>query len=130
MEFYLEAHAPALKAIVTVGARPGYDESAVPFSLEHVANIVSASHHEIESAGKRSIPAIISQGTLVGRSTNSDYREGIYSIDFTLSPRVEPMSNDDFWEVVSTYAQIIGRELKQERVYIDYRNKTLILRKK
>src|SRR5689334_14588480 len=90
MSYVIEARDDTRKAIITVGSRRGYTDSATPFSLDQITNAVATAHTHIEAEGKRPIPAIITPGRLIGRAAAGDYQEDVYKIDFACSPRLEP----------------------------------------
>ena len=69
---------------------------------------------------------IITEGTLIGRTTKSEYREGVYYLDFTWSPRVEPIGDVEFFELVAAYTFELGASLGQERMYVQYQGNTTV----
>ena len=126
MDQYLEEAARnTLKGVVTCGARAGYEGSKL-FSLEDVIDFVASAHEQIPT----SIPCIIREGTLVGRTDTTQYREKTYTFEFSWSPRRVPPENEVFYAVLLKYAHLLGISMQQERVYVEFEGKTRILKKK
>jgi hypothetical protein len=128
MSYEVEAQSRTLRAIVTIGSKPGYEPGRT-FTRERVAEVISDISRKIEARGERAVPAIITKGLLVGRASLSDYREKIYQIDFSWSPRRGEMLEGDFLHTASEYAQEIGDALKQTRVYLEVSEETIVFHK-
>jgi hypothetical protein len=129
MIYRLEAMAETLKGIVTCGSREGYTGRS--FGLPRVEKSLDETNVEVARRGLTPLPCIITSGKLVGRSEDGGarYTEGVYRLEFALSPRSKKMSKREFQSVLIAYAEGIGSKLKQERVYVEFGGKTSVIRK-
>ena len=125
MNKYIEEAAEnTLKGIVTCGARAGY-EGNKQFSLDDVIDFVARAHEQVPTP----IPCIIREGTLMRRTDTTEYKEKIYTLEFLWSPRKAPLENDVFYARLLHYAQMLGTQMQQERVYVEFEGKTIVLKK-
>jgi len=130
MKYDLEARAKTQKGTVTVGSREGY--AGKEFDLNRVEEAVDKANLSVRGQGFNPVPCIISQGRLIGRAGVSGggnaYREGVYRLEFALSPRVPAMNKKNFYKLIVAYATEIGETLKQERVYVEFDGWTSVLK--
>ncbi|MDP3882218.1 MAG: hypothetical protein Q8Q31_05065 [Nanoarchaeota archaeon] len=131
MENYnIEASGVALKGIITCGSLEGYESTGASFTLENLLGFLDETNKEILEEGLKPIPCIIYQGTLVGRSNSGQYREEVYTLDFSWSPRVGAPLKEVFLKTLMEYADRLGKKMKQTRIYVEFEGKTTVLKKK
>ena len=128
IKYKSEAMKPSLKGLITCGSRCGY-EGKKEFTLEETLSILEEANETIIDSGYQPIPCIVREGMLVGRTTDNCYREGVFMMEFSWSPRASEIASDRFYETLLTYANILGCEMQQERVYIEFNNMTEVLKK-
>ncbi|MEI6731655.1 MAG: hypothetical protein WCK90_03155 [archaeon] len=126
MTYEQEAVAETLNSRVTIGAREGYDGQK-EYSLEEVLEKVESINGEL-TGDLKPLNCIVSEGHLVGRSGDSTYREKVYCLDFKWSPRSETMGEANFLRMTKEYAFRMGKKMNQERVYIDFKGRTYVLK--
>jgi len=127
MDYFIEAERETLKGVVICGSNAGYEEIK-QFSLEKLLSSLQEANHAISALGLNTIPCIVQEAALIGRSTNTPYRESVYLLNFSWSPRMPELDKAEFYKSLLQYASLIGRKLEQERVYIEFDGKTIILR--
>ena len=91
-------------------------------TLEDVVQKVDAVHKK----SSQPLNGIISQGELVGRSGDSSYRETVFRIALSTSPRSKALSQKDFLNALEVYATELGSDMKQERVYLECNGVTYV----
>ena len=127
-DYILEASAPTLVGRLTLGSRAGYEDGK-EFSLTDLEDFL---HNVNDVFGKSNlwipIPSIINEGKLVVKTGDSRYGEKVYRLDFALSPRAEPISRNSFYETLCEYGFVLGRILKQQRVYVDFEGTTYVFK--
>lgn len=128
-QYVKEAVAISLKGSITCGSRCGY-EGNKGLTLEETINILERVNREIADAGSQSIPCIVREGVLVGRTDTQNYREIVYTMEFSWSPRAKPMKRDTFYEKLLEYADKLGQAMEQERIYVEFDGKTEVLKKR
>ncbi len=128
MKYNLEARAKTLKGTVTVGSREGY--SGKEFEIDRVELELDNINVKLSGRGLRTIPCIITNGKLIGRSSggSAKYAERVYRLEFSWSPRSPKMGKKEFNSILMDYATGLGCRLKQERVYIEFDGKTSVLK--
>ena len=130
MEHYdVEACATTLKGTVTCGSSCGYG-GGKEFTLEETLDILDGVNKEIVDDGFSPIPCILREGVLAGRASSESYREKVFSMNFSWSPRVAPMDKTIFYETLLKYANVLGQKMGQERMYLEFDNQTEVLKKK
>ncbi len=127
-DYNREAMAETLKGLVTCGARCGYDGSK-EFTLEEIIDVLDDVNREIVDAGLQSIPCILREGVLIGRTSTENYHEKVYSMEFSWSPRAKLLERTTFYNTLIEYANRIGQKMKQERVYLEFDGQTEVLKK-
>jgi len=129
-DYQIEAKKNSLKGTITCGSRVGYNTGAKEFSLEETLTILDETNKQVTTQGLRALPCIVTEGTLVGRSESGNYHERVYILNFSQSPRTEPIADSKFHESLLAYAQGMGKTMGQERVYIDFNGQTEVLVKR
>ncbi|MBI2102239.1 hypothetical protein HYT55_00225 [Candidatus Woesearchaeota archaeon] len=129
MRFYQrEARGATLKGIITCGARVGYEDGR-EFDLEETISVLNEINRERSESGAMTLPCIIKEGTLIGRSADSDYREQIYQLEFSWSPRYKEIPRDTFREALLAYADELGQRMEQQRMYVEFDGETTVLKR-
>jgi len=127
-QYNREAIASSLTGSITCGSRCGY-EGTKRFSLEETLDFLDGINKTISDGGLQPIPCIVHEGVLVGRASTASYRETVFTMDFSWSPRAPEMEKNTFYKTLITYANRLGIEMKQERVYVKFDGKTEVLKK-
>jgi hypothetical protein len=127
IDYSQEAMGPTLSGIITVGSVAGYDNGK-NFSLSQAQEAIDKINKKLDSSIFTSIPCMIHEAHLVGRAGGSDYSEKLYKMTFAHSPRLNPISQNTFFETLCEYGFRLGRELEQQRVYVDFNDQTLVFR--
>lgn len=125
MTYDIEAKGRCLNGRIIVGAKEGYDGKK-EYSLEELASFLRQANAKMPI----NIPCIITSGVLIGRAGDSDYSENVFYIDFSQSPRVERLSREKFLDTLCTYADSLGSAMSQKRVYIDFDEETIVLKRR
>ena len=128
MSYEREAIAPSLKGIITCGSASGYENSE-NVSLEKLLFHIKEINEEFVAERKNIIPCIVRKGNLIGRASDSSYKETIYTIEFSYSPRLMQIQRDTFYETLIEYANRIGNRMQQERIYLEFDCKTEVLKR-
>ena len=127
-QYQLEAEQPTLTAKVLCGAKKGY-EGDVTFSKDEILSTLDGINQQRVRSGQRTIACIVTEGTLLGRATQSAYREEVYNLDFTWSARVEQIPPKEFYADVCEYVEAIGIKLGQERMYVQFQGRTSVYKR-
>src|SRR3989344_3329689 len=127
-QYNREAIASSLTGSITCGSRCGY-EGSKEFTLEETLDILDGINRNIGDTGLQPIPYIVREGVLVGRASTDIYREKVFTMDFSWSPRAPEMERNTFYETLIEYANILGTRMEQERVYVEFDGKTEVLKK-
>ena len=125
----LEHSGPSLKGTIICGSTPGY-EGGQSINLEETLALFDGVNQEIVEEGLAPIPCIVTEGTLIGRSDSGLYREGVYTFNFSWSPRVPAPSGDVFQQTLMEYADRLGNKMNQTRMYVEFEGETLVIKKK
>jgi len=129
MRFYnQEARSLSLKGVITCGSKAGYDNGQ-EFSLEQTIGFLNGINEERSERKEITIPCIVREGTLVGRSTDSDYRERVYQLEFSWSPRSKAIPPETFRDALLSYADELGQRMGQQRMYVEFENETYVIKK-
>ncbi|MBS3083714.1 hypothetical protein J4423_02835 [Candidatus Pacearchaeota archaeon] len=123
-----ETEAETLKGTITCGSKVGYSGKE-KFSLGQITNIVEKTHNEIASKDMKSISCIISNGKLVMNTSKGIYKEEVYLLDFLWSPLSIPIDKKTFYQTLVEYLDLIGTAMRQERMYLDFENKTYVFKR-
>ena len=99
------------------------------FSKDDLLITLEGINEERVRVGQRTIACIVTEGTLLGRATESAYREEVYNLDFTWSARLEQISPDTFYNDVCEYAEAVGVQLEQERMYVQFQGRTSVYKR-
>ncbi len=116
--YTLEAEAEIMRGRVICGSRRGYTK-AEELSLPKICDAIARIHQGFNERGKPTLPCIVSEGHLIGRTGEEAYRERVFYCDFSQSPRIERLDNATFQESVREYARELGKEFNQTRMYIE-----------
>lgn len=128
MRFYKqEARGATLKGIITCGAQAGY-ESGKEFSLEQTIGFINDINEDRNGRKEITLPCIVKEGTLIGRSGDSDYRERVYQLEFSWSPRYSAIPSETFRDALLSYADELGQRMEQQRMYVEFENETYVLK--
>ncbi len=128
MRFYhQEARGPTLNGIITCGSQAGY-ESGQEFSLEQTIGFLNEINGKRSERRETTIPCIVKEGTLIGRSGDSDYRERVYQLEFSWSPRYTAIPKETFRDALLSYADELGQRMKQQRMYVEFEDETFVLK--
>ncbi len=128
MKFYhQEARGPTLKGIITCGARAGYD-GGQEFNLEQTIGFLNDINGERSGRREITIPCIVKEGTLIGRWSDSDYRERVYQLEFSWSPRYTAIPKETFRDALLSYADELGQRMEQQRMYVEFEDETFVLK--
>ncbi len=129
MTFYnQEARGASLKGIITCGAQAGYD-SEKEFSLEKTIKFLTEINQKRGERKDITIPCIVKEGTLIGRSGGSVYRERVYQLEFSWSPRNSTIPPETFRDALFSYADELGQRMEQQRMYVEFDGGTYVLKK-
>ncbi len=124
-----ETSGPILTAIITCGSKVGYGGDTV-FSLDDIAAAVDEINKERNQRQERTFGCIIEQGILVGRTGETDYRETVYKLAFSWSPRSKQIHSAEFLKAIEEYTDALGLQLQQERMYIEFQGERRVYKKK
>ncbi|MBT5021412.1 hypothetical protein HOK51_09675 [Candidatus Woesearchaeota archaeon] len=127
--YKFEATEKNLKGTITCGSKVGYEGDS-KFDLTQVLDILDQINKELNLEGIASIPCIVVEGELVGRSDLEKYREKIYNLNFAWCPRVPAPSTDDFYETLKQYVNRLGNKMQQERIYVEFEGDTVVYKRK
>ena len=127
IRYSVEATTKSLMGSVTCGSRCGYDGEK-EFTLGETLDIIDAINRAIGGAGLQPIPCVVHEGVLVGRAGGDGCREKVFTMDFKWSPRSAAMESDVFHKTLMEYATRLGERMKQERVYVEFDDKTEVLK--
>ena len=128
MRYKQEAVGKTLKAVVTLGAREGYNGKK-EYSLEEVIAKLNEVNAEFQREKVQPINCMISQAQLVGRSGDTNYQEKLYILDFACSPRIAVPSKFFFLKAAKEYAFRLAEKMKQERVYLEFKGDTYVFKR-
>ncbi len=123
MKYYLEAQRETQTGTIVIGARVGY-KGPNTFTLEDVATNLNAINKQIGYP----LNALINPRELVGRSGDSSYRETVFEIDLSTSPRGRALPREKFLKALEFYVTELGSKMQQERVYLEYDGITRVYR--
>lgn len=126
--YNLEKSSRSLTGKIICGSRCGYD-SDKEFGLEETLALIEETNKEISDEGLTTIPCIVQEGTLIGRASTENYREQVYTLNFSHSPRLNPIKSDTFYNTLLLYADKLGNKMQQTRMYIEFNGNTTILKK-
>jgi hypothetical protein len=129
MNYSSEIKSETLKGIVTLGSREGYD-CKCEISLEQMLRFIHEANVEVQTADLPSIPCIVREGILIGRASETNYQEKVYSLEYLWSPRSKTLPKEQFYNTLIAYADCLGKKTKQNRVYVEFEGMTEILRHK
>ena len=115
-----------LKGVITCGSKVGYNGKE-EIDYEKIVGILEKSHKSIEDIGMKPIPCVISRGELIMKTNKGNYKEKVYFLNFSSSPRF-PMDKKTFYNTLIEYINIIGYVSKQERIYLEFNNKTIVFK--
>lgn len=119
LQYRLEAEVPIMRGRVICGSRRGYDGTE-KFSLTEVCDAIARLHKNLNERSRPTVPCIVSEGSLVGRTGENAYQEKVYFCDFSQSLRAERLETQIFRETVREYAHELGEEFNQTRMYIEF----------
>lgn len=114
-------------AVVTLGAREGY-EGSKEYSLDDLLNQIDNLNRLRGTSNLKTLNCIVSESNLIGRAGDSSYREKLYELKFSQSPRTEIIPDGSFFEIVKEYAFALGSSMKQQRVYVDFKDNTYVFK--
>lgn len=129
-EYEIEASEVALSGRIVCGSTEGYDSTGGKDSLEQTLGFLDEINRDMCDRSLSPIPCIVSQGVLIGRATSGQYREDVYTLDFSWSPRSKPMDKNVFLDTLVQYAVGLGQKMKQTRMYLEFEGKTTVLKRK
>ena len=129
-QYEREANANTLKGFITMGLRPGYRAGAAVLAPQDALGLLSDVNAEMSGSDMTPIPCKCTEGTLVMWSGGQEYREPVVTMEFSWSPRQEPMAPDAFERTLFEYADRLGGRLGQERVYVEFGGRTTVLRRR
>jgi hypothetical protein len=124
----LEASGSSIKGAITCGSEEGYDGGR-KFGLAQALGFLDEVNEELSTEGFSPIPCILTEGTLVGRSDSGLYRETVYTLSFSWSPRVPAPDRETFRNTLMEYADRIGSRMGQVRMYVEFEGETSVLKK-
>jgi hypothetical protein len=125
--YTLEAYGKTSSAVVTLGAREGY-EGSKEYSLEELMRMIDELNMQRNSQNLKNLNCIVSEAHLIGRAGDSSYKERLYELKFSQSPRVKAIDNGEFFDIVKEYASALGSSMKQQRVYIEFNGDTYVFK--
>lgn len=131
MGIYLqEAVGPTLTGVVTVGSRVGYEDDRGDSLLEPRI-VLGKINEKFDGSIWPTIPCAVREEGLVGRATglmHQKKQKKQYRLTFSWSPRLASISANKFYDGLCEYGFRLGRELEQEKVYIDFDGNTLVFK--
>jgi hypothetical protein len=114
---------------ILVGSMVGYSGKTV-FSIDDIAKLVHKLNKERAEESRPTIPCIISETILIGRSGDARYEEKVFNLEFSISPRSPKVLEKTFAAILAEYADSLGSQLKQTRVYIKFKDRIAVLKAK
>jgi hypothetical protein len=126
--YFHEAEASMLSGVITVGATAGYAAEGTTFSLDDTLDIIHDVNKRFDNSIWPLVPSMVREEHLVGRASESKYQEKLYKLTFAWSPRQAALSNNTFFEGLCEYGFKIGREMQQQRVYVDFQGQTHVFK--
>lgn len=126
--YRLETKGISLKGIITCGARAGYSGEK-EFSLEEALVFLEDINKARDAHGQVIPSCMIIESTLLGRAGNHEYREQVYKVELSWSPRSGQLGSDEFCEILFQYADQLGLKAQQERMYIEFEETTYVFKR-
>ncbi len=127
--YAMEASRNAMRGTVLLGSRIRYSGKQV-FTVKQIAKIVDDINVLRVVTSRETVPCLISESLLVGRTGDAKYQERLFKLEFSISPRWPAMTQARFYRVLSEYANALGVKLKQTRVYIEFDDNIAVLKAK
>lgn len=124
--YHIESEGRVLSGKIICGSLVGYTGDKC-YSLDDLVNFVDISN-VTKPENLPVIPCILYEGKLVSRSGNQTYVEKVYELNFACSPRIEQPSKESFYRSLIDYAEQIGLNMEQERIYVEFEGKTVVLK--
>ena len=127
-KYIKEATRKNLKGRLICGAGSGYKPKKI-LTLQQILNFLEEINNHFESRKTKTIPCIVKEGVVIGRTSDSQYKAKIYDLEFSWSPRARPISKKEFLKILTEYAIRLQKKIGLKRVYIEFGGRTTIFKK-
>jgi len=126
-QFYSTAQMNSLKGTITCTPKIG----PIEYGLVAMLDVLDFANTEIANSKRKTLPCIVQEGTKVVRvSETNNYHQKVYVLNFSTDPDPKgqlPMEKKTFYETLLSYANYIGKDMEQVRLYLDFDGKTELL---